>query len=62
MDERVCDYNITNGPNRSPEAVLVSLGQVWHQLVLYKTELIVNKMGLSSAKLSTNFGKYCLKN
>ena len=34
----VGDYNITNGPNRSAEAELVIWGQVWQQLVLYKTE------------------------
>ena len=32
----VGDYNID--PNRSAEAELVSLGKVWQQLVLYKTE------------------------
>ena len=38
MGGRVGDYDITNGPNRSAEAELVSWGQVWQQLVLYKTE------------------------
>ena len=42
MGGGIGDHNITNGPNRSPEAELVSWGQVWQQLVLYKTGYIVN--------------------